>query len=1708
MVRAVSSVQSKTKSLTPFRLRSNHEGLKALCQQAGVSILSDPQPTAVTDHHRPAAESVSTSPQIGRRIVDQRPNYGQTISSKTIAETCTMSSASLDARPRLQPAVGSRLCGPRTLSASLLSSDASLDSVEHRQAADTAAGQDADLSSTVDSDATAASELRRRRRAELVRARTAGERSEITDNGTSLKPGDDGVESRTTGDRLSYHAPSTSSLRPGISTSSSTSTPSLHMPAKTPSSVDGEFPVAAQQQTRPHESFQQIHSKTPWRSVRSASDMTSDAVPLRSSLLEITSGQGQPVSSTTCVPATLIQSSSSGLMPSRSPSTTRVELLKQDSKPETRLKSSSVYGSTSAIRSSKTEPAANPGDVTSSVAGEMSRTKPRITIYSSDARDRDTHGASTGASHDTVQTKDRFNELLGKALESAIPADGHQPHQTHHELLTEPLPHCDTSEVVDPHVREKSAASLLTINDIDSEPSTTQPMDTVNGQSLPRISNKETTAMASATTQKSVGSDSVKTAVDKESDLTSRKTASGKQQRSKQYVSDSTAIVSVTTQSHADISSGVISSSISQTKSTEQLRETGFRRQATLRGSEVGMVSSQGSGEAQVDNVLYITDVGRLQDLGRSDAKAGVTDSRNIHPLHSVEVSGAIETRAPSLAQHHNLSHMDSEPTLSRAHGSRTLSESLPSLLQRPSPLKESPSLNTAVTNKLNADTVSSQQTDLRLSVADNTRFMYPAVDGDQCRRSESVEILYDTAGASEKLGNSVPLMLPSNLGKPHLQRHSEKRLNKAHTIGSRAVQPDVEETHIVHVVNIGSADAKSHSSVLKGGEAALADASDKIASVHKTVSELGLQETHLPNVHQIENIAKRSHVETLPSASSMDTSDIRPRESYVSNAARQELVLNDRLNCSDVYGAMESLDTSLKQPSRHPDNNSLSVDIKPSTVVLPRQLYHADISSDQPCFVEKVDKICRLQRQTAVVQESEVNQEPFQFCDIQNERVKPINVESVFHTADDRRVLKRSVCHFHVAVQTLVTGDSDECRQSHTTEQIGPVACLPQSDRVEPRTVGYSVDDGRLLTKTGCNSHARAMTLAASETVDGRKLYINPSEEKIKYMESFPTLHQVKPQNIDSAFHFVDASAHLRKTNCHYRTKLLTALPTYKSVIAQTGRSRKSTVEQPKETIGNLEGIKPESATSTIVEDATVRRWRELVKVHPVPQIRTMASRLVGNKLKSSDNFSPFTLGQKTDQKGASVSGKDEAQSPRSNAETFPLIQRPVETASILNRNIQKTDSTQSSTITIPPVTPSDASLSTFHHARKSFDVEAKSNGKTPVAITNLPSVGGQGCLVSAVDSSTRVGTFPRHNDNMQRTSSQDKASVYQSSVSDRIQLQKSEMLSKTVNFVTSVPQPQATNISSISSTISSSSGNQTPELTGSSVSSQEEKTISLSTNVRSVTSAEASDRAGVEQYQVKFPDDGNFAVKRDLVAKKARNILKSREDFLALQTQTPASTDVSGTIEGGVGVRSSQLEQFSTPLKMTEPVKKDVTSSSMSESRPAKMVKIALREDDVADDYQNVEGQQVASADTAKAAFPPLVSGRSWDAIVKSSSVDEPASPGGPDRRPTEPRQNVVASRVTFAASRADTTAGVPDTGRASRPILRMAKSFDAEQSTSGTVNIDPQLAAVLRMRKEREETLEREEAVLKSEETGNSQYAEYRYGNIEILVYILHM
>ena len=1501
MDRSGTSVQSKAKTLTPFCLRSNREGIATLCQQAAVSTLPDPQPLGVADRRLTAAELISTSPEIARRTLDQRLTSGQAVLSKTTtAEVNAGSSALLDARSRLQVSDGTSPRGPRTLSAGAPAFDAgseygscaSLDSVDLRLSTRSAAGRDADISSAVDSDAAAAAgELRRRRRAELVRARTAGERSALAGSGASEQPGTTVIQpAASTTDSAALR-------RFGISTSSS-STPALHLPESSSSAIDGEFPVAAPRATERStisQNFQPTHSKTPWRSVRSASDTAHDDVPFRlsdhRSHHAVTNDHRQQLSQTTSVPSSLTQSPSSAASSSRSPCVTSADVVKYDHKSEeTRLIASA--SSLAASCPSKTETVAVGSDVVASVAAETRRAKPRITIYSSDTRDLDTVQGSSGVGHDAVQTKDRFNELLGKAIESTTVSAGGQHQQFHHEHSTVSQLNYKPSAVVNQYVHEKATSSTRTKDETESKLSTPSVSDSSFLDSLSRGFSKESTALccnsavAVATTQ-SVALDSANTAVSKVPHQTSQ------QQSSKQYTPDST--VSIATE-----------------------------------------------------------------------------------------------------------------------------------------------------------------------STADNTEFAYPAVDKEQRTKSddENVEISSESAGASGKPERNMPSKLPTDLNKELLhdeskrKLHSENRLDKTRRTGSRPRQPNVvEETQIVHVLSFGSSDTKSRSSTLKGAEVALGGETPFPQKSDTATPQFCQKETesHLGELRSKLSGEERSEM----SQSFMDTSNncvpTAPQQ-YFSDTTEQLLTTDGHLDRSGVPQAVK-----FKDPSKL-SGDSLSLYFKPSTVA-PRELHQADTFGVPPWSEQEVERLDEPERQTVVVQEAGMpaEQEMSQDGDTEVERVRPRTIDPV---VDDGRFLQSAVCQYHADPLSLAAGERGEYYEKSSTdpstEKVEYMEDVVHFEQVKPRIVEpQSTDQRRSLTKTGCHSRADVLTLA-SETGDGRrKCYIDPNAEKIGYIDGFRQFERrVQPGKVESTF--VDASPHLSKTRCQYRTKLLTFHPADKNVVVQAGLYRKLAVDKPKESTGKIDGLKSESSTCSTVEDATVHRWKEMVKVLPAPQILTMMPQRrqpVGNMFKSKDEFSPSKLEQGTERKGVpDVAGRNVGGPPKSDVGAFPVSQQQAEIAGSLSHKIRTQDSTQSTTVS----TSSDAASSGFPGHRSS-DEFTKSDGNVSVALVGQHLDGGQRGLElthkSLIRQTSGQNADVRWNS---RAQSQDNTTVLQPFISDEMQMQQSNPVTTT---------PPTINTSSIV-TAMASGNNRASVSTEFSTSSRKEETISLSNDVVGSTNpAGRRDNAAVEPYRAKFPTnprpdgaDANVAVKRDWT-KKARNILRSREDFLALQ---PPS-DVGETTRGDAGTTFAPVEPSSAARRTTDPAEKDVVDSQ-SRSRPERTVKIALSEDDVNDEQDDDERlRHIAAADTAKAAFPPLVSGRSWHTIVRSSA-EEPAasSPGGVDRRAMESRRTAAASRAAFAADRAETTVGVPDTPRVPRPILQSAKSLDAEPSLSGTINNDPQLSA----------------------------------------------
>jgi len=1612
-----------------------------------VSTLSNPPPLIVTQHHRSAAELMSSSPQTARRTLDQRLTSGQ--DKKAGGKLSAGLSASVDARSGLQIAAGNRSWGlkapsaaPAAASAAASAADAgseygscaSLDSMDRQLTTKTVIAHDADISSAVESDATAASELRRRRRAELVRARTAGERSSVGGGSALEKPGDLGNEPRTAADRLSHPAASTSTTagvaarRPGISTPSSSSTPSLHTPVSPTSCVHGEHPVVTQPTTQ--QSFQQTHSKTPWRSIRSATDTIPSRLSDQKSLHAITSDHPQQISPATCLPTTSTQSSSSSITSSRSPSTTSMESVKNDFKrPETRLKSS-LYGSASSSHPSKKEleAAGGGGGATTSCSAAAGRA-PRLTIYSADMRHHDTQG-STGS--EAAHTKDWFNELVGKALESTSSAGGHY-HHSQHEHSTEPQLHHESSESVDQFVNETAEQSSLKKVEIELEPSAPAILEslttaeTQSRQFLSRGFNEVQTAVSNITTNttQSTAHESVqpiKATVDK---VPHRTTTGGHHHPSKkQYISDLSAFVSVTTQSAPVTSTGGIFSHRSQT-GTSQQQDT----PQTLDHSKV-----------------------------KSFPSSSFEPSRKLQPVRSGDVSGVAET---CLQERQNALNVESEAVSSK------VPESLVSGLENTS---QSQQLDTTISTEGNADTASSEKTPSQLY--NTTKFTHQTADGNQCKGLENVEISSKAAGAHGELEVSMPSELTADVKKEVLhdtkkeQHPTENGLESTRSSDNRSRQPNVvEESQIVRVLTFGGGDPKS--STLPAAAASLVDASDKTKLVHKTdlvTPQLCQLETKSSNVHVSENISKLSSddrlklLQTLASASCLDASEVRiqpaSKPCVADVGTKTQTTLNDHLNCSDVPHSVLS-SCAVSQESSRLLGDSLSVDSKPLAAE-PCQIRQADLETVPPSMEEKVETIYQAERQTAVLQEIGMTAEQslFHNREIEIERVIPVSVESTVNTEDSQR----------------------------------------------------------LLARTGCQYHATVVALSASETTDQKV-------EKIGRMEGFPQLERLKPNNVENTFRSADARPYLRKTSCHYRTNLLTFHPTEKDRIVQADHFQNPYPKpnpslNPNHNLRDIEGFESESSTSSTVEDDAVHGTREKVKIAPVPRVLTTQSehrKLVPRRGKPYDEFSTPALEQKTKQQvPSSASGRDVLRSDVRENATFPVPRQEVEVTTNPNQKIETSESAQAITGS-QSITSSDSLPSSFQIRRPSS--QSGGTAKSDGASIGQPSTSSvQKGSNTATDSPMQV---PEHAEtsagqrvNMWRTSrpqSQDKASTSQPrSISDKKQPLKPEKSSEHVGFATAKIL-QAINTSSVVTSTESCSQSSVP--TDFSATTQEDKTVSLSNNpFRPTAASSTSLHAGTEQPTENFPahatDGGEAAVaiKRDSTV-KARNILRSREDFLALQSHASTSTDVVETTQGEL----AQLDLSPTIRKTTNTGKKDMIELP-SDPRHSKTVKIAIREDDVVDEQEDTEGQNVVPADTAKAAFPKLVSGRCWDAIVRSSSSsEEQTSSVKVDRRPVEPRRPAVESRSAFAASRAQTTAGVPDTGKSSRPILQQAKSVDSEPSPSGTVNIDPQLAAVLRMRKQREEELEREEAVLKAEETENSQYAKtrYRYAEVEILL-----
>ena len=1627
---------------------------------------------------------------------------------------------------------GPRSWAPRTLSAtsaaagtsvgdaaSECGSCASLDSVDRQPAPRTPAAvvPDAEMSSAVDSDAAAASELRRRRRAELVRARTVGG----TSVSTSEKPGDVVNEPQTTAERLSYPAASTSTdsvafRRSAISTSS---TPSLHAPVISSSSsrVDGEFPVVTQQPTK-QQSFQQTHSKTPWRSSRTIGDTAPDSIPSRTldhaSRRAITVDQPQQIVPTTGLPTASVQSSSSTVTSSR---TSEEGVRNEFRKPETRLKTS-VYGSAPSVAASatsKTEPAPTGGDVATSASAAASRAKPRLTIYSSDNQ------GSSGAVHESAQTKDRFNELVGKALESTSPAGGGNRLQSHHELSTESPLHRKSLEVADQNANGNTAGSAQKKEEIEVEHSTPLVLDSSTTEPYLRQSrqpvswrfNKEPTAVSSVTTDALESGQPNKAAVEKVPHRISRITGGGQQQPSKQYISDSSAFVSVSTQNTPVTSSGGMISHRSLAGSSQQLEENELGKLSTSPRTEFTMPISQSFPEGRMDHIPRLdarnaTYVERSQHLNHSklntSASSSYAQSQKVQPLihGGGESSEAVETRGESLLQEHqNILSMDNEANTSKV-------PDLQHLVAPPVPeFPQNKSL------QLDAGT---EKTSLHLNTA---KFTHPTdANGYQHSRLENVGIPSESAGTSGKLEKSISSELATDQKKElshdakQRKQFTENRTDKTHSKGKHSRKSNVvEETQIVQILTFGAGESKPSSSASPAVKAPSVEASDKLTVSHESdmaSPKRDPQRNEMSNVYQANEITSKLFVEELSkldqTSASTSSQEMAPNmlEPYKSDTTNQPVKLKDQLSSEVPYSYIASEPDVLS-------TDSLSIDFKPLPVV-PLQTHQAPLTDVPPWPEQKVERIYKLERQTAVVQEVEIATEQILSGDGQLaiERVKPVNVESTLDTADCQLFLTRTGCHYHDNALTLAASAVPHDHTDANSEKIEHMDDFPSSERLKPQNVEsafHSTDARRLLIKAGCQYRANVTSLAASERGDA---------ERIGYMQASAHLQQVrqvKPLNVKSTFQSVDASPHLRKTGCQYRTKLLTLYPTNKDVVVPADRFRKPGVDQSKETIGKIESLKPVSSTSSTVEHLA----RERAKVRPAPQILTSSfqrgHQFLCRKVKSIGESSAPALEQTAEQKMASsTSGRAECRSDIEPLSAFPAAVQQAEIGRSLNQIMHTTDSRQP-ILGSSSVTSSDT-LSSGFQVRGPPGAFAKASGDMPAQ----PSVGSQRVSDSSTESmrgfselektSTRPGGVDK------RQSSQDKKSAVvippQNIIADKKQLAKSEISNGHVDFATAASLPQPVN-----SSLAVSSACQPSAPTDLSASSQDEKPVSLSNKqVGSMLPAAASDQAIAEQYRSKLPAPNAFsgeavasAKPRDQT-KKARHILKSREEFLSLQAPaTMSSTDDSDAFQSDLGQTSAQLQPSST-TRRTDPAKKDMLGSSC-DSRPAKAVKIAIREDDVAGEDEDEEGHQVAPADTAKAAFPPLVSGRKWDAVVRlssSSSVDEPTWADGVDRRQVcPPRQTSAGARLAFSAGRAATTAvDIPlEKVKGSRPILQLAKSVDSEPLLP-TINIDPQLAAVLRMRKQREEEQEREEAELRGEETENLHYAENRYDRITFI------
>ena len=1598
--RGGSSIQFKTKSLTPFRLRSNHEDLTALCNQVAASV--PPDPPAVTDHRRSGGELASTSPQIGRRTLGQKTGAGAVSGGST---------GSLDIRSRLAT---SRPWGPRTFSAtaspavdpaSEYGSCASLDSADHHR---TKTAPDAEASSAVESDLTAAaaSDVRRRRRAELVRARTAGERTPIADGATPVDAATDRPGHLTSTDSATFRPHS------GI-TSSSLSTPSLHIPDNTSS------PIATSTQ-----SFQQPHSKTPWRSTHTGCDFAHNLdhrSRYASDLPLSTTGAPTTVSSSSSTSVSKFFLSAKGIKHDhrlqknslheaetgsrdtgfrkleseithrRGVDVTGVDIsreqsviehqgldsesrtsdagLKNDFEMPEIASTTSAVGSASSVafaRPSKTEP----DQATKSAPVETSRARPRVTIYSFDTQGRDIQSSAAGC--EPPPTKDRFNELLGKALGATSSAGGH--HQPQQEAPPDPQRH-KSSKIVDQVHKQAPMTKNVVLS------STPELVDSLTAEpESPRqlvVSGRLNNEPGPVSTLPADATDPFQSAQVNLDNYAARKPAGSKHQPSKQYISDSSAIFSVkTTQSILSASTDDVSSHRSQKKSLQEAEtkchDMGFGQPAfpSFDEDKVGGVQRRDVLNANYVQTSNTPDHSKLESAP-FDSVAG---SQKIDPRHGIDVVEAVKTKQELYVLPHQ----------------RLLG------LERENNADKVPRINDSSSSRLpRLHTVS---TKINSTVNETARLntTSPAIETDHRMTSKSTEISSNISIGSAKPEVSILSESPAPLNGSKKPEHcSENRLDKTLSTGSRSV----EETQIVHVLTVGD-DNRSHSSTATAANVSLVH--DSSRTVLPQTSELVTPQSETPSV----NVGvSRLSGEGLPLSGQTSTAVYFPDDAEMPSPTLSELYVPEITNASVVPDAVMSLVPEQSSP--------LSVDLrlvdsKPSTAE-PRQMHEAEFTSVPPCLKEEAGNISQPERQTAVVQETLENEHAFTDAATEVQRVKPMNVESAFCVSDARR----------------------------------------------------------LLAATGSYCRADLTTLAASEAGEScPKTYIDPNSDKVERMEDAALYERINPRIAESLFPSVDARSQLRKTNCLYHTKLLTFHPTKKDAVVQADHVGKSAVNRYLETTtGTIKTLSPESCRWRSVEDVMIRNLGESVKVFPVPKIFTMAP-------ERRQVVSP-----KTKQKAMPASGTN-------------LLRADVDPAADFQREECVKNLNQETLITdyIQPIVvgPSVKSVDTarFH--------KSGPTGAFPNSDSDQLSVRRQSDLNSRPDSVAKsTESYAVQDADVRRTNwPQSQGSVIHTGSLDAKQLSEHKLWSERDEVVTGASH-------AINKPFTASRSNQSTGLSASLPPA--DKNVSLSSSY----AASFSDRAAVsgqcpENFSAPLPprteggSNAAFAVKRDSAAPKARNIIRSREDFLALQSLTNGDS-----LLDDAGKMATLQEQCSTTRRTSDAANQDV----VAELRPSKTVKVAFRDEDGAEELVGDEGEKVGSGlDSVKAEFPRLVSGRSWDAVVRSSSVDDPSSPVCAERRPAEPRRSAAAAyRGAYSGARAETAVGVSaatDSGRASRPILQMAKSVDTEPSVFGAVNIDPQLAAVLRMRKQREEELEREDAELRDEQVG------HRYSRVELL------